>query len=155
MDKSVIIQAILKQLLEELELLQQANERASEGATDSESRAESKWDTQGLEASYLARGYAQQFETLSVQAKELQSMEPESFTGREIGIGALIQIELNGFASWYLMLGGCGGMETEVDEEEVTVITPDSPIAHAVLKKREGDSFQFREFADCRILAVE
>lgn len=155
MDKARIIQEILKQLAEELKLMQKANERASMNATDSETRAESKWDTQGLESSYLARGYAQQYEAFSQQANELQSMEVESFEGKAIGIGALTQLELNGFQSWYLMLGGCGGMEVDVDGEEVTVITPDSPLAQAILSKRKGDSFQFREFSNSRIVVVE
>ncbi len=155
MDKSRIIQTVLNKLEEELERQQQANQQASQGATDSESRAESKWDTQGLEASYLARGYAQQFEALSLQAQELRSMEIESHEGRAIGIGSLLQLEMNGFASWYLLLTGCGGMELIVDEEEVTIITPESPLAHAISNKRSGDAFHFRSLSNSRILAVE
>ncbi|MEC7200257.1 MAG: transcription elongation factor GreAB, partial [Verrucomicrobiota bacterium] len=53
------------QLKEAMEALlrrhQQANRQASAGATDEQSRAETKWDTSGLEASYLARGHARQF----------------------------------------------------------------------------------------------
>lgn len=154
MDKAKIIAGILDRLSEELERQQQANARAAHSATDTESRAESKWDTQGLESSYLARGYAQQFETLSMQANELKSMELESFDGRPVATGALFHLELNGFQSWYLLLNGCGGMEVTVDEEEITVITPESPLAQAVLNKKAGDKFQFRASANARIISV-
>ena len=74
---------VLHQLKEAMEALlrrhQQANRQASAGATDEQSRAETKWDTGGLEASYLARGHARQFTALAMQLDELRAMEPRSF----------------------------------------------------------------------------
>ena len=40
------------------------------------------------------------------------------------------------------------------DDEEITIITPESPLAQAVMKKRAGDSFAFRSSVSPRILTV-
>ena len=53
MDKSHFFQCLLATLREELLHAVNASKDAAEYATNEESRAESQWDTQGLEASYL------------------------------------------------------------------------------------------------------
>ena len=60
MDKSHFFQRLLATLREELLHAVNASKDAAEYATNEESRAESQWDTQGLEASYLAAGQATQ-----------------------------------------------------------------------------------------------
>ena len=55
-DKSHFFQRLLATLREELLHAVNASKDAAEYATNEESRAESQWDTQGLEASYLAAG---------------------------------------------------------------------------------------------------
>lgn len=69
MNKPLVLNAVISRLQGNLELLKAANMQAKENATDSESRAETKWDTGGLEASYLARGYARRFEDWSSNLK--------------------------------------------------------------------------------------
>jgi hypothetical protein len=141
MDKVFILKSILAELEAELKRQQGANKQASANATDSEARAESKWDTQGIEASYLARGYAQQFALLSTQAKSLQSLELSSFAGQPIGVGALVECDFGGEASHVFLLPCCGGVDLDVDGAEITVVTPESPLGHALLNKRQGQPF--------------
>jgi len=141
MDKAGILKSLLAELEAELRRQQQANEKAKAGATDSESRAETKWDTSGLEASYLARGHARQFALLSSQVQQLRGFVPHSFAGLPIGIGALTECEADGQAFHVFLLDCGGGIELVVDGTEVTIITKESPLGNALANKREGDRF--------------
>ncbi|MEX0330386.1 MAG: transcription elongation factor GreAB [Puniceicoccaceae bacterium] len=155
MDKQEILQLLKEQLKAEIQRLQAANKQAAAGATDSESRAESKWDTQGLEASYLARGYAAQFDSMNEQAKLLNDLSPASFTDKPIGTGALVKCDFDGYKSWVFILPCCGGTELIIEDQEVTVVTPESPLAASLAGKVEGDSYTLSNGASGTILRVE
>ena len=71
MDKQVLVATIIAQLEKTLQGTTQAALEAAQSATDDEAKSESKYDTRGLEASYLASGQAH-------YAKELK--EPVSYT---------------------------------------------------------------------------
>ena len=155
MDKQAIIRSLQQELRAEIKRMQAANKESSAEATDSESRAESKWDTQGLEASYLARGYAAQFNSMNEQAKLLNDFAPASFTGKPIATGALVHCDFDGYRSWVFLLPCCGGTELEIDEQEVTVVTPESPLGANLSGKLEGESYTLPNGATGTILRVE
>lgn len=155
MDKGKILVEILGNLERDRTRIRGANRSAASGATDSESRAESKWDTQGLEASYLARGYAQQYEQLVANAEKLKSFESISFAGKPVGVGALVKCQAGEFVDWYFLLPCCGGMELQAEGEALTIITVDSPLGVALAGKREGDSYRQPNGEPALILAVE
>jgi len=155
MNKPMILKALLAELEEELRRLMAANEQASAGATDSEARAETKWDTCGLESSYLARGHAQQFQALVADVENLRAFTAPDFSGRPIGVGALAEVEMGGEAMLFFLLHCGGGIDLTVEDREVTVITPESPVGTALLDKQPGDSFSFRAGVEGKILSVE
>jgi len=140
MNKSEILKQVIEKVREELGRQVQANETASQGATNSEARAETKWDTCGLEQSYLARGHAQQFQELIGQYEELKSFKPADFTGKPIGVGAVITVKIDGNTMHFFLLKGGGGIEVNYDGKEISVITPESPVGAALLDKKQGDS---------------
>jgi hypothetical protein len=155
MDKTIILNAILEQLGAELSRQEAANKQAASGATDSESKAESKWDTQGLEASYLARGYAMQFAALVEQAETLRQFEAGDFSGKPAAVGALLKCDFDGFASYVFLLPACGGTELRIDGEEVTVVTLESPLGQAVSGKLAGDAFALPNGSNGTIISIE
>ena len=134
--------------------MQAANEDASAGATSSEARAETKWDTCGLESSYLARGHAMQFEALATQVHELRSFALPSFKGKPIDPGALIEVEQGGEAMLFFLLPCGGGVEVTIAGCEITVITPESPVGAALVDKEQGDTYSFRAGSTETILSV-
>jgi hypothetical protein len=144
MNKNEILKAVISALEEELRRQLKGQENAAEGATHAEARAETKWDTCGLEQSYLARGLAKQVEELAAQFEGLRSFVPADFTGKPIGIGALIEAEMDGYKDLYFLLECGGGTEVQVDGCEITVITPESPVGEAMMGKREGETYSFR-----------
>ena len=154
MDKVHVIQAVISQLRGNLSRLKAANAQAKDGATDSESRAETKWDTSGLEASYLARGYAQQFEQTAKQLEILTSFKFNENSDGQVGMGSLVLTESGGFRDWMFVLPCCGGIELDIDGTEVTIITPESPLATQLLKKRVGSQYQAPGGVTGRILDI-
>ncbi len=155
MDKQKVLEAVLTALEEELRVQLKGQESAAEGATHAEARAETKWDTCGLEQSYLARGLARQFEKLAAGVEELRGFVPPDFFGQPVGVGALVETEMNGFRSVFFLLKCGGGTEVEVDGVEVTVITPESPVGAALTGKSAGENYSFRAGMDGKILRVE
>lgn len=151
----MILKALLAELEEDLRRQLAANEQASAGATDSEARAETKWDTCGLEASYLARGHAQQFQALAADVHNLRSFVAPDYIGRSIGPGALVEVDAAGETLVFFLLHCGGGIELMVEDQEVTVITPESPVGSSLVDKSQGDTFSFRAGISWKILRVE
>jgi len=154
MNKTVLLRAVLAVLENDLRRLQAANVQASAGATDGEARAETKWDTCGLESSYLARGHALQFKALAADVCELRAFAIPVFTGQPIGLGALVEVEQNKEKTLFFLLPCAGGTELCVDGRDVTVVTPSSPVGAALLDKRQGEKFSFRAGSSGKILSV-
>ncbi len=154
MNKLTVLEAVLVHLEEDLRRLYAANEDASAGATSSEARAETKWDTCGLESSYLARGHAQQFKALAANVHELRGTPLPIFIGKPIGVGALIEVKQGGAAMLFFLLPCGGGIEVTVEGREITVITPESPVGSALLEKKQGDTYSFRAGSTGKILNV-
>ncbi len=154
MKKTTILQELLRELENDLHRLQAANEEASAGAKHSEARAETKWDTCGLEASYLARGHAQQFKALAAHVHELRAFVAPSFKDTPIDVGALVEVEQDGEKMLFFLLPFGGGVELNIEDREVTVITPESPIGATLIDKKEGDGYSFRAGMTGNVLSV-
>lgn len=136
--KQAILAAVINILEVELERLCHANAQSNAGAAYSAAGAEKQRDTTGFEAAYLARGYAIQCKSLFGQVAELKGFVLEDFSGQEIDIGALVEVEMNGEADCYLLLPCGGGTEVEVEGRHVTVITTESPLGKALVGQVEA-----------------
>ena len=81
-------------------------------ATDREHKAQNKYDTFGLEASYLARGQAQRVEDLTEALARLRAMPLRAFgDGEGIQSSALVEVENAEGERDLLFLVGAGGGE--------------------------------------------
>jgi uncharacterized protein (DUF2345 family) len=76
--KSALLERIRVELRSQFERLAQAAREAHAAATDPGSKAESKYDTRSLEASYLATGQAKQVEELEHWSKPISTAKPPS-----------------------------------------------------------------------------
>ncbi len=155
MNKGVILEALLEVMEFNLRRHHSANKSASAGATDTQSKAETKWDTCGLEASYLARGHAMQFSELATQLDALRSMPLHSYAGKPIGVGACVEVEIGEERSFYFLAHHGGGIELKLDMGMVTVITPESPLGLAVKGKRLGDAYILPSGLSGEIVAIQ
>ncbi len=155
MNKAKILKAVLAELEEDLRRQLAAQETAAAGATHGEAKAETKWDTCGLEQSYLARGHAKQFELLANLVEELRAFVPPDFSGKPVGIGALVETEMGGEKVLFMLLKCGGGIEVDVGGREITVITPESPVGAALLDKKQGETYSFRVGMEGTVLKVD
>jgi hypothetical protein len=138
-DKSVLRQKIVAKLEGELELYCRAAQAARAEATDEQSKAESKYDTRGLEASYLARGQSRQAAELEKAIAEFRALPLREFArGEAIDVGALVELETAGERAFYFLGPRAGGTEIILDQTEVCVITPESPLGTQLRAKPSG-----------------
>ncbi len=152
--KKTIINAVIEKL--EVELGRQSHANAQSNATTSMSaaNADKQRDTTGYEAAFLAHGYAKHCMDLSHQLDQLREMPIEDFTGQEVDIGALVEVEIAGDLDSYLLLHCGGGTEVEVDGRKVTVVTPDAPLGHALMGNIEAGFVELPSGAEGIILSV-
>ncbi|WP_309400741.1 hypothetical protein [Cerasicoccus maritimus] len=155
LEKSQVIAALIEKLESELIAADNASRDAAAYATSEESRAESKWDTQGLEASYLAAGQAGQAKQLANALGTLKGQASELAAPRtSIQRGALFNCKLGRMTEWFFFAPSGGGETLSVDETEVTVITADSPLAHRLLGLSAGSDFTLPNGAPGSVLTV-
>ena len=124
----------------ELEVYFRAAQFSRAEATHESSKAENKYDTRGLEASYLARGQSKQAAELEAAIAEFEKLPVKKFGADEpIGLGALVELENGGENSFYFIGPRAGGTEMLHDKKEILVITPQSPLGEQLMGKKSGD----------------
>jgi transcription elongation GreA/GreB family factor len=140
MNKRAIIKKIIARLTDELEIYFRAAKFSRAEATHESSKAESKYDTRGLEASYLARGQSKQAAELEAAIAEFEKLPVKKFGADEpIGVGALVELENGGENLFYFIGPRAGGTEILHEKKEILVITPQSPLGEQLLGKKQGE----------------
>ena len=159
MNKRAIIKKITDKLVGELEVYFRAAQFSRAEATHESNKAENKYDTRGLEASYLARGQSKQAAELEAAIAEFEKLDGRKFApGEAIGLGALVELEHAGEKTVYFLGPRAGGTEIIHDRKEIFVITPQSPLGEQLLGKKAGDQPQLNfggAKQPARILSVE
>jgi transcription elongation GreA/GreB family factor len=139
-NKRSLIKKITAKLAGELELYFRAAQFARAEATHEQNKAENKYDTRGLEASYLARGQSRQAAEIEAAITEFEKLNVRPFApGEAIGLGALVELEHHGEKSLYFLGPRAGGTEIIHDKKEILVITPQSPLGEQLLGKKQGE----------------
>jgi transcription elongation GreA/GreB family factor len=143
MNKRTLIRKIVARLTEELQVYFRAANASRAEATHEQNKAEDKYDTRGLEASYLARGQSKQAAEIESAIAEFEKLGARRFAdGEAIGIGALMELEHGGEHSFYFIGPRAGGTEVVCEKREILVITPQSPLGEQLLGKKQGDQPQ-------------
>lgn len=159
MNKQALLESIIAHLLGELDIYAKAARAAHAEATHEQSKAENKYDTRGLEASYLARGQSRQAAELEQSIAKLRALPLRSFDSAEpVDLGALVELHARKDKSFYFLLPRAGGTEVIHDGKEVLVITPESPLGAQLVGKKQSDRFDLEiagarsEFRVARVL---
>lgn len=139
MKKTLLLEQIVASLSDSLDVLERAARASHAEATHESSKAESKYDTRGLEASYLAGGQARQAKEIMDSIKLYRSLPLRDFTADDpIDLTALVELEANSSRSLYFIGPKNGGLEVEFKRQEVVVITPQSPLGQNLIGKKTG-----------------
>ena len=140
MNKRAIIKKIIAKLVGELEIYFRAAQFSRAEATHESSKAENKYDTRGLEASYLARGQSKQAAEIEAAIAEFEKHAREQIwrgrthrPRRAGGTGA-------GRRKIYFTSSARAPAAPEIlhDQKEILVITPQSPLGEQLMGKKSG-----------------
>lgn len=132
--KEALRDALVARLEADLATARAAHDAAIEGATHEEARPENDKDTRGLEQSYLARGLAQRVAELEAAVAAVPAMTLAKPS--RVAIGAVVTVDEDGDERRFFLAAHGGGIVLPGD---VTVITPTSPIARALLGRVVDD----------------
>jgi transcription elongation GreA/GreB family factor len=153
-------QAVLDQfravLQADLDTLMRAAQGAFAAATDPDSKAENKYDTRTLEASYIARGQAKRVAELQEAAQAFSALSGGQLDeGSAASLGSLVALEGPGGLDHYFIGPAAGGTEILHEGCEVVIITPSSPMGQKLVGRREGDLVAMRPGVTAKVVCVQ
>ncbi len=156
MNKQAVLDQILSVLNSELAALTRAAQGAFAAATDPDSKAENKYDTRTLEASYVARGQAQRVAELQEAVRAFGALSGNTLdSGAAITLGALLSLALPGEVVHYFLGPFAGGTEIMHEGHEVVVITPASALGQKLIGKRAGDAITLQPGVSAKVITVQ
>jgi len=139
-NKRTLVDKVVQQLTAEVQSFAKAARAAHAEATHEQSKAEDKYDTRGLEASYLARGQSRQAAEIEQAIAEFQALRLRDFRPNDpIDVGAYVELNGKRENACYFIGPRAGGTEVACDGKEIMVITPHSPLGQQLVGKRKGD----------------
>jgi len=154
-NKQAVLDQILSVLNAELAALTRAAQGAFAAATDPDSKAENKYDTRTLEASYVARGQAQRVAELQEAVRAFGALSGTPLeSGAAVILGALASLALPGEMAHYFLGPFAGGTEVLHEGQEVVVITPASALGQKLIGKRTGDAVAMQPGVSGKVVAV-
>ncbi|MFL5783872.1 MAG: GreA/GreB family elongation factor [Bacteriovoracaceae bacterium] len=153
--KRELLDELLKKARTELIDLTRAALETKNFATDQEFKAESKYDTRALEASYLASAEAKRVEELKLEIQILEEVDLAATerTG-EISIGALVELSHGERQMLYFLIPTAGGTLLKIGESAVVVVSVFSPIGDAMLGLKARDQFEVETPKETRTYEV-
>lgn len=156
MNKTQAQEELLKVLRTELETAMAAAKAATAAAADPDSKAENKYDTRTLEASYIARGQAMRVADLQAAVETFEAMGTRDFSAQQsIAAGALVTLRAAGEESHYFIAPVAGGTEAVVEGREVLVVTPPSPLGQRLMGRRQGENIALHTGQQALIAVVQ
>lgn len=155
MQKRDIVQTIIAVIEEELASATRSAKETADEATDDESRPENKYDTRGLEASYVASAQAYYAKDLleALQAYRNLSLNDSKANHGTIAIGSLVTTLSSSGREQFFIGPARGGLEIGSAENPITVLTPASPLGSKLIGKSLGS--KTGEAANRAIIKVE
>lgn len=155
--KRQILDELIKRAREELSGLEASAKSNRDFATDQEFKAESKYDTRALEASYLASAEAKRVEELKLEIQILEEVDTEQSSRLgEISIGALVDLSHQNQTRKYFLIPTAGGTVIKIGDTAVMVVSVFSPIGDALMGLKVGDEFEVetpKEMRHYKVLA--
>ncbi len=138
--KKELLDQAIAHLERELHTLSRAADEARGEATHAESKQEGKYDTRGLEASYLAHGQSKRALEVHETIGKLKLLPvaplPEDAA---IRVGALVTLECAGHESRVFILPFVGGLSLKAGAVEASAVSTTSPMGQELIGKQVGD----------------
>jgi transcription elongation GreA/GreB family factor len=152
--KRQLLDELIKKMKSELATLEDAAKANKDFATDQEFKAESKYDTRSLEASYLAQAEAQRAEDIKLDIQMLEEVDIETSKEGGIGIGSLVELLHKDQARQYFLIPTAGGTLVNLDGQSILVVSAFSPLGGALIGLKEGEVFEVETPKETRTYKV-
>ncbi|WP_437881978.1 GreA/GreB family elongation factor [Pseudomonas sp. LRF_L74] len=140
-DKLLLQRQVIERLEADLANAIAAADSARQAATNEESKAENKYDTRGLEASYLAAGQSRRVEEIRQSLQAWRALKMRDYDeGLGIQLGALVWLENDQGQQQCLLLGPDGaGIKLVHGQQSLMLITPQAPLGQQLIGQGIGD----------------
>jgi transcription elongation GreA/GreB family factor len=141
MNKQKLLALIIEKLEHEAENHAKAAMVAHADATEEESKSENKYDTRGLEASYLAGAQSRMLAESMQNIGVYKSLEIRNFSeDSTVALTALVELEADNNTRCFYFIGpNSGGVEVDIEGVNVMLITPSAPLGGRLMGKGIGD----------------
>ncbi len=141
MNKQKLIEHLQSHLQADLDAAIESARTTLDAATNEESKPENKYDTRGLEASYLAGAQAKRVGEIEEVLYLFRQTKIRNFSENDaIAVMALVELSLNDKISYVLIMPKGGGQMIQFEGHAVQVITTFSPLGKALIGLKSGDS---------------
>lgn len=149
MNKENLRSQIITRLEADHALLLQAAKSAHAAATHEENIPDNRYETLGLEASYIAQGQANRAQEILQAVTVFRGLNLLVFSDESpIRLTALVQLEDGEGRSRMVFLGpAAGGLRLDFEGAEIMVITPASPLGRELIGKQCGDLIELESGA--------
>lgn len=143
-NKKALVALIIKSLKQELSQAIKAANEAHAAAVDDQSVAETQYDTLAIEASYLAEGQSRRVQELQKALFNYEELTLVEFDeNKPIALSALVQLYADSKKQHWFFLGpAAGGFRCKLNEQNITVITPESPIGLVLIREFVGENIE-------------
>ena len=147
-DKARLLQGAITQVEETLRRLSSEHAVAKQATLESPHVMKSKREVTGIEASYLANALAGNIQERQVWLRMLRQLQlPEAPQRASLGCVVGIGRAQGLVEHLYFILPACGGMEIPLGGRirTVRVVTPETPVAKALIGKSVGDEVELQK----------
>jgi transcription elongation GreA/GreB family factor len=140
-NKKQLIDVIITALTQELQQAIDAANDAHAAAVDDQSVAETQYDTLAIEAGYLAEGQSKRVTEFQQAIDTYQALTLVDFDENSVvTLGALVQLSADSKTNhWFFIGPAAGGFRCQQDKQNITVITPQSPMGTVLIGKQQDD----------------
>lgn len=144
-NKAEIIKTILSSQQATLEDLITSANVAKDAATAEESKAENKYDTRGLEASYLAGAQSKRVIELQESIYRITNLNLKTYKDEDtISSTAIVALNDGEQTKYFFLLPVMGGLQIPINGIQLQTLSVEAPLAREIIGKSVGDCFEFQ-----------
>ncbi|SMF49310.1 hypothetical protein [Pseudobacteriovorax antillogorgiicola] len=144
-DKTQLHEIIVAQMRQNLDDIVRSAQAAHGGATHEDAVAKSKYDTHGLELSYLAGSQFERANLLRADIVSFSALKPTLFDkDQAIGVSCLVSLEsIHPNQKKLVFLSPYGaGMTVNWQTSPVSIVSPESPLGVELVDSFAGDEIE-------------
>ncbi|MDQ6953605.1 MAG: transcription elongation factor GreAB [Mariprofundaceae bacterium] len=146
--KEDILKKIIAKLQSDIDISAQAVAMARDTATHQDCLGSSKYETMGLEASYLAQGQGTRLLELERSLAYFKQIHLHLFTVISLNTYIILHDD-DGSVKHFWLTADAGGLKISYNKKIITLITSKSPLGCQLLGKNVGDICELRIDKQC------